>query len=310
MNKLAFCLLIVYGISVCIADEPKAKKVLIIGIDGLRPDALAVAKTPFLDALIKDGAYADNTQILGPRYQKNDTVSGPGWSSILTGVWADKHGVHGNDFRKTNFESYPHFFRRLKEVRPKARTASFVSWKPIAEKIVQSADVSVVTSVENKNAGEYAQAEWEHAGKAAQFLADDDGDAVFIYFGLVDSMGHTKGFHPEVREYLGAIKFTDQCVGAVLRGLVARKTFANEDWLVIVCTDHGGRGTSHSNGKDIPEIHNVFLIVSGSSAARGKIKEKTYLVDVAVTALTHLGVPIDTTWKMDGKAVGLDEHGP
>jgi hypothetical protein len=41
---------------------------------------------------------------------------------------------------------------------------------------------------------------------------------------------------------------------------------------------------------------------------KGPIKGKMYNVDVAVTALTHLGVPIQAEWKLDGKAVGLKKH--
>ena len=42
-----------------------------------------------------------------------DTVSGPGWSSMLTGVWADKHGVHDNSFKGANYAKHPHFFHWL-----------------------------------------------------------------------------------------------------------------------------------------------------------------------------------------------------
>jgi hypothetical protein len=49
----------------------------------------------------------------------------------------------------------------------------------------------------------------------------------------------------------------------------------------------------------------VFLIISGPGAAPGKIAGPTYLVDVAATALTHLGIPLDPTWKLDGHPVGL-----
>jgi len=38
--------------------------------------------------------------IVNERHQGSEPSSGPGWSSILTGVWADKHGVDGNSFRK------------------------------------------------------------------------------------------------------------------------------------------------------------------------------------------------------------------
>jgi len=96
-------------------------------------------------------------------------------------VWADKHGVRSNAFRRPNFKSFPHFFHRLKTAKPTATTASFVTWKPIAEHIEQSVDVSVVTSIENKtNANEYARIEREQAAKAGTFLRDEDADAVFV----------------------------------------------------------------------------------------------------------------------------------
>ena len=59
------------------ADEPKVKKVLYIGLDGTRFDAMEKAETPNLDSLMKEGIYSDTCLILGDRYQKNDTISGP-----------------------------------------------------------------------------------------------------------------------------------------------------------------------------------------------------------------------------------------
>lgn len=68
---------------------------LYLGIDGARFDALQAATTPTLAA----GIHSDTCLILGDRYRENDTISGPGWSTILTGVWADKHGVNDNSFK-------------------------------------------------------------------------------------------------------------------------------------------------------------------------------------------------------------------
>src|SRR5262249_2131553 len=91
----------------------KTKKVLFIGIDGCRFDAVKAVDAPNLDRLMAEGCYDADCQILGDRYTGNDTVSGPGWSSILTGVWADKHGVDNNDFKVKHYDQYPHFFARL-----------------------------------------------------------------------------------------------------------------------------------------------------------------------------------------------------
>ena len=96
-----------------LVSAERSKYVLAIGIDGLRTDALDAAKTPNIDALKKNGSYSNTCKILGVRYQKNDTISGPGWTSYLTGVWADKHGVHDNEFGGQRIARYPHFFNLI-----------------------------------------------------------------------------------------------------------------------------------------------------------------------------------------------------
>jgi predicted AlkP superfamily pyrophosphatase or phosphodiesterase len=285
------------------AQDPGPRRVLVIGIDGVRPDALAAARTRNLDRLIRAGAFADTTQILGTRYSKSNTISGPGWSSILTGVWADKHGVHDNEFEGKNYKQFPHFFRRLKDQFPEARTASFVDWSPIDEHIVSAADLK--KNYPSANVGEYIEHDAEIARDASRHLRDGDPHATMVYFGSVDETGHKVGFHPSVKPYVAAIEVIDGHVGQLLKAIEGRPSYKQENWLILVSTDHGGRGTGHGDGHKVPEIRTVFLIVSGTAAEQGKIQKQTYLVDLPVTALVHLGVKIDPAWKLDGQPVGL-----
>jgi predicted AlkP superfamily pyrophosphatase or phosphodiesterase len=294
---LLFLLLLASG---AFAEE-RPKKVLLIGIDGTRFDALQKANTPNLDALMKDGIYSDHCLILGDRYQKNDTISGPGWSSILTGVWADKHGVHDNSFKGAKYTAFPHYFALLKQMQPHARTASFVTWLPLKETVVSGADVNEGFAFGK----DYAKADVACVAAAVKELAENDPAAVFYYIAQVDESGHAHGFHPTVPEYIAAIERADGLVGQVVKAMQGRKTFAEEDWLVIVTADHGGKGRGHGGGHQSPEILNSFLIVSGASSQRGQFEQQTYIVDAPVTALAHLGVKPKDEWKLDGKAVGL-----
>lgn len=268
------------------AGDGRVKKVLILGIDGCRPDALLKAKAPNLQQLIETGAFSAQAQT------GDVTVSGPGWTSMLTGVWRDKHGVRDNGFENANLKQYPHFFRRLKQARPKAYTASVVHWAPIATKIVVDADVSLAHKQDAKVAED-----------AAKILRERDPEVLFVHLDDVDGAGHKFGFHPEAPQYVKAIEQADRHVGLVLEALRERKTFAQEDWLILASTDHGGSGKGH--GQNTPEHRTIFLIVSGPSARRGAIEPPPAIVDVAVTALVHLGVTIEPAWKLDGKAVGL-----
>ena len=284
------------------AERP-TNRVLVIGMDGVRPDALRVADTPALDALIADGSSTESTRILGDRYRKSDTVSGPGWSSFLTGVWADKHGVNDNSFKNKNYTEFPHFFSRLKQCFPGAVTGSFVDWAPIDEHIVSDADVRKVYPSEGADG--YTLHDKKVTADACEFLSEGDPHAVVVYLGAIDETGHRDGFHPSVRSYVSAIETVDKQVGRLIESLRARPGYDDENWLVVISTDHGGRGTGHGGGHDVPEINTTFMIVSGQAASRGNIDQQTYVVDVAATALVHLGVELKPEWKIDGRPVGL-----
>ena len=60
----------------------QAKKVLLIGIDGCRFDALQKADTPYFDALIEMGSTAEPIRIFPRHYREADTISGPGGLNI------------------------------------------------------------------------------------------------------------------------------------------------------------------------------------------------------------------------------------
>ena len=94
-------------LAACVAVSPGVPppKVLIIGVDGTRPDALALARTPNLDALETNGCFLDRA-VTHPV-----THSAAGWSSLFTGVWGDKPGVNdpGHSFSGNRFDLYPSF---------------------------------------------------------------------------------------------------------------------------------------------------------------------------------------------------------
>ncbi len=269
-----------------------------------RSDALLAGKVPHLRSLMAAGAMSQATNIVGPRGDAADTVSGPGWSNLLTGVWPDKHGVLDNKFRVMHYDQFPHFFRHVKDAFPAAKNCSYCTWPPIHDYILDAASDSLVFLDDDRSA-HYRQADEKCTAKVVDTLADDDPDALFFYLGAVDETGHQKGFHPSVPEYRAALETADAQVGRVLASLHARPRYDQEHWLVLVGTDHGGRGKDHSGGRGIAEINTVWLIVSGSDAARGTIDGRTQQVDLVPTALAHLGVPLKPEWKLDGRPVGL-----
>jgi predicted AlkP superfamily pyrophosphatase or phosphodiesterase len=310
LRTMAACLLAVIMTtanqtrSVTAEDMARRPKVLFIGVDGCRWDAVEAATTPQWDLWADGGTLALGTEILAPREAPGDTVSGPGWSNLLCGVWPDKHGVIDNSFRAPRYEQFPHVFHRVKQARPDLKTASFSSWPPIAEKIVSHADV--LKNYPSQNLEEYVVADAQATADCAALLSRGEPvDFVFVYLGQVDETGHRYGFHPSVPQYLASIEQVDQHLHRLATALEQRPTRAEEDWLILIATDHGGAGTGHGGGRENPDIHRTFLIASGPSAVCQRVESPTYQVDIVATALAHLRIPMDPAWQLDGTAVGL-----
>ena len=245
-----------------------AKKVLVIGIDGCRSDVLEGANTPNIDNLIDDGIFSPDA------LNDDITISGPGWSAILCGVWSNKHGVVNNNFNGSNYENFPPFFKYINDFNPDLNTISICNWSPINDFINGDHADEII------NVG----TDLEVATQAKNYLSDEDPDVVFLHFDNVDHAGHAYGFSIDSPEYVASIEGVDTFVGSVIQAMVERPNFNEEDWIIIVTTDHGGNGFGH--GGSTLEEENVFMIVSGENIETGIIlRDSSIVVDDPVNCL-------------------------
>jgi hypothetical protein len=90
------------------AQEKPAPLLLMVSIDGLRPDYITAAdargaKVPNLRRFLKDGTYAEGVVGVVP------TVTYPSHTTLVTGVWPAKHGISANttfDPLQKNFQGW------------------------------------------------------------------------------------------------------------------------------------------------------------------------------------------------------------
>ena len=286
-------------------------KVLLIGIDGVRPDVLAEVATPHIDALVLEGWYTAEARTTTP------SVSGPAWSSMLTGVWPDKHGVTNNNFTGRNYAQYPSFLARVEEVRPELATFAALDWLPLAE--LEGGDPVIPPAIDAREIVDgydlgWGEADGEVTARAVQHLGAADPDALFVYLGNPDETSHRNGSIGA--EYRDAIALADQHVGMLVDAIRARPSHATEDWLVLISTDHGRRADGGHGGAS-PEEMTIFIVASGpatatwpgqatspAAATQPAPRPPTFIVDVAATALDHLGIASDTAWGLDGMPLG------
>ncbi|WP_425154784.1 alkaline phosphatase family protein [Candidatus Palauibacter sp.] len=279
-------------------------KVLVIGIDGVRPDVLAEVPTPFMDSLAASGWYTAGTQTTTP------SVSGPSWSSMLTGVWPAKHGVTDNGFEGRKYGQYPDFLTLLERARPELATFAAIDWLPLASLEgggpLLSAAIDTLVAHDGYELG-WAEADAVVTARAVLHLAGADPDAAFVYLGNPDETSHVHGSIGA--EYRDAIALSDRHVGILIQALQARAAYLEEDWLVLISTDHGRRADGGHGGAS-PEEMTTFILASGGATRNWPAAERTFIVDVAATALHHLGGPVDVSADLDGRPLGSARSDP
>ncbi|WP_410618308.1 alkaline phosphatase family protein [Amycolatopsis sp. cmx-8-4] len=281
------------GLATGVAEgAAKTPKVLVIGLDGTRFDKLLAADTPNVHALVQRG-YSSRSSLYGSGMAP--TLSGPGWSSILTGVWPDKHLVKDNAFTGNNLAAYPSWLARAETANPALDTYAAVDWKPIGDKILRTGQDRKYV-LDGDSAG-YENTDPQIAADAEKHLKQDKADASFVYFGDTDEAGHAHG--ADSPEYAATLRADDAYLGRLLAAISARPSYATEDWLVMLTTDHGHTGPG-GHGGDSPEERMTFVVAAGGAVPAGTPAVAPKIVDIAPTALRHLGISLS----LDGYALG------
>ncbi|GAB1335818.1 hypothetical protein ACE1SV_24080 [Streptomyces sp. E-15] len=265
-------------------------KVLVIGLDGVLLSRIKDAGAPYLHALMAAGLTAPSSIYADPLAP---TLSGPGWSTTITGVWPDRHNVKDNSFIDSRFTRYPDFLTRAETAKPDLSTYAVASRAPITDTVFSAqVDTRVSTPSAEYDTGTTA--------RAVARLRDADPDAVFVHLDNIDHAGHTHG--AASRQYLDAIRGADAQVGQFVAAVRARPGHSVEDWLIMVTADHGHTDAGGHGGSTLQE-RQTFLIATGSTPAPGSVRHDVKMPDVAASALAHLGVPLDPAWGLDGRPV-------
>ncbi|MGM7666081.1 alkaline phosphatase family protein [Microbacterium sp. A93] len=271
------------------ADAPREVKTLVVGIDGASFDFLAPADMPTLAALRTAGLTATSNLYAQPMAP---TVSGPGWSTIATGVWPDKHEVIDNAFSAPNFEEFPDYLTRIEQVSPERSTMVIGTWGPVAQNVFGPAvDERVIGG---GDAGTTT--------KAVAALSEPATDDLFVHLDEVDGAGHSGGTDGAV--YGPALQRADAQIGEMIAAIDSRATRAQEDWLIMVTSDHGHMPTG-GHGGNTPAERKTFVIASGPGIEPGSVRHDAKLVDIAPTVLDAVGIEPEAAWNLDG--IALDD---
>jgi hypothetical protein len=254
--------------------------VVIISIDGLRPDALEQADTPILDSLRAKGAYSAAAQAVLP------SVTLIAHASMLSGMTPAKHGITWNDYEPERGKiNGPTLFSVAHAA---GLTTAMVVGKPKFEHLV------LPNSVDNYVYAGFT--DQQVTDKALAIIQASLPNILFIHLPNVDTAGHALGWMSAGQ--LEVIHLTDGLIGEIVGALETGGY--TENTLLIITADHGGVDKQH--GGNSPEEMTIPWLAVGPGVPAGvTLQSKIVTYDTAATALHALNVPQPARW--DGRPV-------
>jgi predicted AlkP superfamily pyrophosphatase or phosphodiesterase len=296
------------------ASTPKA---IFIIVDGIPADVLESVPTPFIDEIAAAGGYG-RAYVGGEAggLTESPTVSAVGYNSLLTGTWANKHNVYTNAIENPDYR-YWDIFRMVKYHDPSLQTALFSTWednrtKLIGEGLPEAGGSKLDYSFDGFENDEqrfphdeerqYIKAIDELVSdEAARYVREAGPDLSWVYLEYTDDVGHLSGDGPELE---AAVTWMDGVVGNIWRAVQSRQSAQDEDWLLVVTTDHGRDSETGRNHGGHSARERTIWIASNSSRLNELFYDTPAIVDILPSLLTHLGIqiPEEIRSQLDGKS--------
>lgn len=254
-------------------------KVLLVLVDGMRPDALNAQKTA--QKILARSCYATEAKTVMP------SVTLPCHMSLFHSVEPSRHGTTTNVY--------------MPQVRPvkglcellcehKKKSAFFYNWSELRD-LARPGSLSVAQFFKGKTFG-YDVANDRVTDAAIESLRENTMDFTFVYLGFTDAAGHNHGWMS--KEYMAAIDNSWNNIERLIEALPE-----GEDYAVIITADHGGHDRCH--GTEMPEDMTIPLILMGAPFPSGSALSEASILDIAPTIAHLLGVEKDEEW--EGKSL-------
>lgn len=262
------CMALVVGAQAAEAQGKPTPLLVVISVDGLRPDYVTAAdahgaKIPNLRLFLKQGAYAEAVTGVVP------TLTYPSHTTLMTGVWPAKHGILANttfDPLQKNYQGWYWYAEDIRvptlwdAARKDGRTTAAIQWPvTVGAKITwnipelwragTAEDAKLIRAVAtcgllDEAAGEIGPYRGgidasvdgdEVRGKYAEWILDKKKPALLVlHLTALDHIEHETGAFSE--ESIAVLERTDAVIGKVR---AAAELAAPRRTVFAVVSDHG-----------------------------------------------------------------------
>ena len=262
----------------------RSEHVVIISVDGLRPDAIDKFGAKTLQRMMREGRYSLAAKTIMP----SKTL--PSHTSMLTGVDVDQHGI---DWNSDEVDQHGHV--AVPTVFGQAKAAGFHTAAFFSKTKFHHLEAPNTMDYVRSPQGGMLNGKWSAErtiGYVEEYLEHGgDPNLLFVHIGEPDYAGHLYGWMSPV--YRQAVLQADRAVREVLEE--ATEKWGAGNFTMIVTADHGGHGRNH--GSNDPRDTTIPWIVWGKGVQAGiPLPAGIRTMDTAATALWLLGVQAPVSW--------------
>ena len=258
-----------------------SRHVIVVSIDGLRPDAIGAYGATTLQRLMREGSYTLSGRTIDP----SKTL--PSHTSMLTGQPPERHGVLWNNVATADADSIevPNVFG-LARARGYSTAAFFSKAK------FQPLQVKGTLDYSQAPGGWFGRWSSERTVRdVARYLESARPNVLFVHLTDPDAAGHRAGWM--TAEYGRGVLAADRAVNQIMAH--AGRVFGAGNFSMIVTADHGGHDMNH--GSDDPRDVTIPWIAWGRGVRPGALAESTVrTMDTAATVLWLLSVDRPADW--------------
>ena len=273
----------------------KVERVVIVVMDGLRPDAITHFGLENTLRLARNGASTFAARTVAP------SVTAAAMGSLLTGAAPSRHGLESDRFGipRPRGELHPLPAELEAAGMPCSAFIGHVPWlmRPLAMRIARRLGFSTAR-FRGRSALEVLAA-------ARPTITSQSSGMILMHWGDADRAGHEHGWMSE--RYGEAAQVLDAALGLLMRlvDLNDRRT------VLIALADHGGGGRQRRHhDSDHPADRTIPIIFAGGAVRPATLGDGLSLLDVPATTLAMLGVPLPESFGGRSLVRVAPRHGP
>ena len=138
------------------------------------------------------------------------------------------------------------------------------------------------------------------AKKAAEVIQTKAPDLSWVYLEYTDDMGHMHGDSPE---FYKGIQLADKRVGYIWKAVQYRQQHANEDWLIVVTTDHGrdsATGKGHGGQSNRERASWIFTNAKNLNQEFHAPQASATDIMPSIVRFMNITLPKDNAYEVDG----------